>query len=169
MVKSLLSPLSLGMLPALAALMGGAIAPVAQAESTPEITADEVADQCRADIAALITEVETGRRAEVTHWQVNDISETYAGAPATAPFSLWLRVDGAAANSVMASPQFMTRLSSDLIATCEPMSLVVFNRDHTGWTEEFAQVEGDVVPLTCVGEDYNWVDPVPWGQRICGL
>jgi hypothetical protein len=157
------------MLTVVTALLGSAIAPVAPAESTPDVTADEVANQCRADIAALIAEVETGRRARVTFWRVNDISDTYAGAPAPAPFSLWIRVDGAAADSVMNSPQFMTRLSSDLIETCGPMSLVVFNRDHTGWTEEFAQVDGDVVSLVCVGEDYNWVDPVPWGQRICGL
>jgi hypothetical protein len=69
----------------------------------------------------------------------------------------------------MVSPQFMTGLSTDLIEGCDAISLVVFNRDQTGWTEEFALVEGEVTALECVGDDYNWVDPIPWGQRVCGL
>ena len=154
---------------AVALLMAGAIAPITPAETAPAVTADEVADACAPEIQALIDEVETGRSARVTYWNLYDLTANYAGYPSEAPFGLWLRIDGPAADSVMVSPQFMTRLSTDLIEGCGPMSLVVFNRDQTGWTEEFAWVEGEVTALECVSDDFNWEDPIPWGQRICGL
>lgn len=166
MLKSLIPAISLTLTVTVTA---GAIAPTASADTAADLTAEEVATACAPEIQTLIDEVETGRSAHVTYWDVYPLADIYTGYPSDAPFGLWLRLDGAAADSVLASPQFMTRLSTELIDDCAPLSLVVFNRDQTGWTEEFAQVDGEVKALECVGDDYNWVDPVPWGQRICGL
>jgi hypothetical protein len=154
---------------AIAVVMVGAIAPITPAETALEVTAEDVVAACAPEIQTLIDAVETGRSARVTDWNIYDVADSYTGYPSAAPFGLWLRVDGPAADSVMVSPQFMTGLSTDLIEGCDAISLVVFNRDQTGWTEEFALVDGEVTALECVGDDYNWVDPIPWGQRICGL
>ena len=154
---------------AITVLMMGASAPITPAETALEVTADDVAAACAPGIQALIDEVETGRSARVTDWNIYDLADIYMSDPSEAPFGLWRRGHRPAADSVMVSPQFMTRLSTNLIEGCDAISLVVFNRDQTGWTEEFAQVDGEVTALACVGNDYNWVDPIPRGQRICGL
>jgi hypothetical protein len=154
---------------AIAVVIVGAIAPITAAETALEVTAEDVAAACAPEIQTLIDAVETGRSARVTDWNIYDVADSYTGYPSEAPFGLWLRVDGPAADSVMVSPQFMARLSTDLIEGCDAISLVVFNRDQTGWTEEFALVDGEVTALECVDDDDNWVDPIPWGQRICGL
>lgn len=138
---------------------------ILQAEILPE----HEGPACTDSVQAMIQTLEQGRQIRVTRGEFSPLEGTYVGYPADAPFSLWLTLDGPDADNIMASPQLMTTLSATLMADCEPVSLVVFNRDQTGWTEVFGLVAGQVTPFACVGENYNWQDPLPWGTRICGL
>ncbi|WP_008312285.1 hypothetical protein [Leptolyngbya sp. PCC 6406] len=160
MVKFLTTALSLAGLATLIAANPAVAVPTT-------ITVEQL---CAQEVQTAITTIETGRSAIVTYWTTYEFNESsFTDYPPEAPVGLWLRIDGPAADSVMVSPQFLKALSAELIQTCNGLSSVTFNRDHTGWTEVFGLVNGEVRQFDCVGDDYNWVDPLPWGQMICGL
>ena len=135
---------------------------IAQAEPTDF----SLSRDCAASLSQMISDIETGRTAEVvaTDYALADwgYSEGY---PATAPQAAILRLSGTAAPSVMNSPRLMNTLSDRLIADCTAVSLVIFQLDQPFSEVMYGRVGDRVVPFSCA-ESADSTYP-SWGERVC--
>lgn len=106
--------------------------------------------ECQAEIDAATETVEGGRDVRVIRVIQRDASDSYSGYPDDASFSLNFMMEGTAVPAVMNSPQFMTIISTDVIDTCQSISLVKFTESQLDQSRIYGSVDGSVSPLRCI-------------------
>ncbi|MFE4104762.1 hypothetical protein [Almyronema epifaneia] len=125
-----------------------------------------VSRDCAASLTQLITQIETGRTADVLATDYALADWGYAdGYPETASQAVILRLSGTAAPSVMNSPRLMTALSDRLIAGCAPVSLVIFQLDQPFAELMYGRVGDRVQPFTCMDSTAHTYPA--WGEMVC--
>ncbi|MBE7380476.1 MAG: hypothetical protein F6J95_003565 [Leptolyngbya sp. SIO1E4] len=135
---------------------------LALAQTSPE----EIEQQCQIAALEAVSTIEDGRNVQVVDVIGIDLSSGYVGYPANAPMGAIIRLDGSATSDVLSSPQFMATVSSQIITQCQPVSLIEFQMNYTGWAEIYGLVDDSVVAFKCMEADTD-ANRAPWGQRFC--
>jgi len=142
---------------------------------------------CTGAIADMTSTLETDREinAVVSSLQLDRL---YANEPSSRPHGVNVTVEGAAALSVMFSPQLLTQLSAQLVGSCTSVGAVVFSMS-TGDAEAgdfertfgFLPMPGDtsaqamrgeeaaeqVTEFSCVSRGSDDDTLLSWGERLC--
>ncbi len=109
----------------------------------------EIGRECQAEIDAATETVEGGRDVRVIRVIQRNASDSYSGYPDDASSSLNFMMEGTAVPAIMNSPQFMNIISTDLIGTCQSVSLVKFTESQFDQSRIYGLVDGSVSPLRC--------------------
>lgn len=132
------------------------------------IQAQEVENRdCTATIAAAQNQIETGRSVGVTV-RSTKISETYSDYPTERPYNNVFLLEGAAAESIMNSPNFMKSIATKMINNCSSVGSVTFAVNYTGWSYSIGLIEGRLDFFECLEHDGSNRE-LTWGQEYCSL
>lgn len=132
------------------------------------IQAQEVENRdCTATIAAAQNQIETGRSVTVTI-RSSDISKRYPDHPTNRPYRYVVLLEGAAAESIMNSPNFMKSIATKMINNCSSVGSVTFAVNYTGWSYSIGLIEGRLDFFECLEHDGSNRE-LTWGQEYCSL
>ena len=140
----------------------------------------ESSTRCDSAIIDAVDTLEQGRELGVLV-DAAQLHQRFLSVPATRPNGISMGLDGAAARSVMFSPQFLTILSTGVMQDCTTVGAVVYSSAEAGFERTFGYLPAletvsrspNAVPVgefECMapnGQPANGEDRVPWGNSLC--
>lgn len=138
---------------------------------------------CISTVLAATEEIEANRAVSALISSLQ-LSQLYESIPDSRPYGMYLSLSGASAISVFLSPQFLERLSSDLIESCSSVGAVFFGASSLQEEKIFGlllesqpsndQASWRVGPFACIsGAQSTWSQRtnqrLRWGQQVCSL
>ena len=133
---------------------------------------------CTEAVLGATEEIETNRETTVLVSSLQ-LSQLYESTPDSRPYGVYLSLSGASATSVILSPQFLERLSGEVMEGCSSVGAVFFGTN--GLTEEKtfgllpkgrparAQRSFVVDEFVCVDRAQTTNGRLRWGEQTCSL
>ncbi|MGL5794777.1 MAG: hypothetical protein ACRC2R_09205 [Xenococcaceae cyanobacterium] len=120
--------------------------------------------KCRAAIIAAKNRIENGRQIKIVYFDRRNLSSTYPDYPKNRPYQYVFGMEGAATNSIMNSSVLVKSVATQIINSCNSVSLVSFGPYATGWQETNGLMpDGSVKSFGC--NDFN--EYLKWGKQYC--
>ena len=160
----------------LSSILFAAIIPTPVRSSTSDISGQKttattqikqsgnVQRQCATPLATAVRRVEDVKNVSVAGIYEQDISSAYVGYPTNSPFSITISMDGSGVPNIMASPQLLTSIATQVITECQPVSLVIIGQNRSDNYGVFGLMDGEVVVFRECGSEMG---PMNWGEVGC--
>lgn len=120
--------------------------------------------QCATPLATAVRRVEDVKNVSVAGVYERDISSTYANYPANSPYSISISMSGSGTPNIMASPQLLTAIATQIISECQPVSMVILGEYQSDNYGVFGLMNGEVVVFRECGSEG---EPLNWGEVGC--
>lgn len=134
------------------------------AEITQVKQSGNVQQQCAAPLAEAVERIEEVKNVSVAGVYDQDISVMYVDSPANSPVGITISMDGSGTPNIMASPQLLTSIATQVITECQPVSLVIIGENRSDNYGVFGLMDGEVVVFRECGSD---IEPLNWGEVGC--
>ena len=135
--------------------------PITQAQSVKQ------SSKCAVTLQSVKNKIKQGRRITIVRVSKDNISEEYQSYPKNRPHSYYFLLQGAAANSVLESSQFLTALSKNIITSCSDVSQITYALDASDYWRTFGLMSGNKVNefkyIKASPTDNN-LPKLPWGS-----
>lgn len=123
-----------------------------------------VQQQCSATLRTAVRRIEEVKNVSVAGVYDQDISVMYVDSPANSPVGITISMDGSGTPNIMASPQLLTSIATQIITECQPVSLVIIGENRSDNYGVFGLMDGEVVVFSECGSDMG---PLNWGEVGC--
>ncbi|MEM6252063.1 MAG: hypothetical protein AAF821_03995 [Cyanobacteria bacterium P01_D01_bin.156] len=123
-----------------------------------------IQQQCSTTLRTAVRRIEEVKNVSVVGVYDQDISTMYVDSPANAPVSVTISMTGSRAPNIMASPQLLTSIATQIITECQPVSLVIIGENRSDNYGVFGLMDGEVVVFRECGSDMG---PLNWGEVGC--
>ncbi|MBE9061574.1 hypothetical protein [cf. Phormidesmis sp. LEGE 11477] len=132
---------------------------------------------CTNTILSATEEIETNRETSVLVSSLQ-LSRLYESIPESRPYGMYLSLSGAAATSILQSPQFLERLSSELIESCSSVGAIFFGANSLEEERIFGLLERRSVRgrqslrvslFDCLNRSQGANARLQWGKQVCAL
>lgn len=126
------------------------------------------ASSCEVAIAEAQYQIEQ-KNTQVTDIKMIDLGQQgHRQYPADYPMEILFALNGPGTFSVLSSPAFLTRLSHDIIMSCNPVSLVSFGKHATDGIARYGLVGNKKVErFKCLSPMRGSSRLTPWGYDVC--
>ncbi len=133
---------------------------------------------CTDTILSTTEEIESNRETSVLASSLQ-LSQLYESSPDSRPYGVYLSLSGASATSVILSPQFLERLSSNVLGGCSSVGAVFFGANGLEEEKTFGllpkgrSARGQrsliVDEFVCTDQAQGASGRLPWGEQTCSL
>jgi hypothetical protein len=141
----------------------------------PAVSQTSAAQSCQSSVMAARERLEAVGNLEVAVRQRDVSTAAYPDYPNERPEEYIFAMKGSALQSVMRSPVLLTDLSTNIIQSCDAVSMVTFAQANSGWHLSFGIFPDDQIKAFECAESYG-INPgrgnsgrLRWGLFYCSL
>jgi len=131
---------------------------------------------CADTVLSATEEIETDRETSVLVSSLQ-LSQLYESTPDSRPYGVYLSLSGASATSIILSPQFLERLSSELVEGCSSVGAVFFGANGLAEEKTFGLLRKGrsargrqtvvVDEFACANAAQPTSERLRWGEQTC--